>query len=251
MPNGVGAFAQQYVPGAGAAMNTFSSAQHTFSQVSNTFNSATSGQWGRRDGPEGFQEPQPGWMPREFSFSAPESLAQGRLMLSWCGSQLRVLLLKLSTAVHLASTNSTSPTPRVATRVPLNRCMVPDRNRSTEPRRRSTEVRRDRRHRSAMSTMPPPARARDMLRGSTCRRPVRHSSSSSTTEVRPVRLVRPVRRTGVNSTDSSRRLMGIMARITLTAASRRAGTARIISSTVEGIRAGGEQQRFGGGLIRQ
>ena len=66
MPNGVGAFAQQYVPGAGAAMNTYSQAQHKISEVSQTFNTATSGQWGRRDGPDGFQEPQSGYMPREF-----------------------------------------------------------------------------------------------------------------------------------------------------------------------------------------
>ncbi|GAA5823128.1 hypothetical protein JCM3770_005260 [Rhodotorula araucariae] len=89
MPQGVGQFAQQYVPGAGAAINTFNQAQHKISQVSNQFNSATSGQWagGRRDfddgppapggyggggygqlgggggGGAGFQEPQSGYMP--------------------------------------------------------------------------------------------------------------------------------------------------------------------------------------------
>jgi hypothetical protein len=67
MPNGVGSFAQQYVPGAGAAMNTYSQAQHKISQVSQSFNTATSGQFGRRDGPDGFQEPQSGYMPRELS----------------------------------------------------------------------------------------------------------------------------------------------------------------------------------------
>ncbi|POY71751.1 hypothetical protein BMF94_5112 [Rhodotorula taiwanensis] len=63
MPQGVGAFAQQYVPGAGAAMNTFGQAQHTFAQVQHSLNTATSGQWSRRDVGDGFQEPQPGYMP--------------------------------------------------------------------------------------------------------------------------------------------------------------------------------------------
>lgn len=67
MPQGVGAFAQQYVPGAGAAMNTFGQAQHTFAQVQHSLNTATSGQWSRRDVGDGFQEPQPGYMPREPS----------------------------------------------------------------------------------------------------------------------------------------------------------------------------------------
>ncbi|GAA5870617.1 hypothetical protein JCM3774_001704 [Rhodotorula dairenensis] len=65
MPNGVGAFAQQYVPGAGTAMNTYNQVGQKISHVSQTFNTATSGQWsgGRRDGPDGFQEPQSGYMP--------------------------------------------------------------------------------------------------------------------------------------------------------------------------------------------
>ncbi|GJN89194.1 hypothetical protein Rhopal_002172-T1 [Rhodotorula paludigena] len=46
MPHGVGQFAQDHIPGAGSAMNTFHQAQNKFSSVSNAFNSATSGQWG-------------------------------------------------------------------------------------------------------------------------------------------------------------------------------------------------------------
>jgi len=80
MPQGVGAFAQQHVPGAQGAMNTFNQAQHKINQVSGQFNSATSGVWGgggggqhggRRDYDDGqgggFQEPQSGYMPRASS----------------------------------------------------------------------------------------------------------------------------------------------------------------------------------------
>ncbi|KPV75411.1 uncharacterized protein RHOBADRAFT_36269 [Rhodotorula graminis WP1] len=75
MPQGVGAFAQQHVPGAQGAMNTFNQAQHKINHVSNQFNQATSGVWGggggqhggRRDYDDGqsggFQEPQSGYMP--------------------------------------------------------------------------------------------------------------------------------------------------------------------------------------------
>ncbi|GAA5835537.1 hypothetical protein JCM11251_002958 [Rhodosporidiobolus azoricus] len=56
MPQGVGAFAQQHIPGASSAMNTFNSVSDQFSSVQQQFNSATSGhgfggghQGGRRE----------------------------------------------------------------------------------------------------------------------------------------------------------------------------------------------------------
>ncbi|GAA6002538.1 hypothetical protein JCM10207_001169 [Rhodosporidiobolus poonsookiae] len=61
MPQGVGAFAQQHIPGASSAMNSFTQAQNKFNQVSNQFSTATSGVGfgGRRE----FGDGQGGYMP--------------------------------------------------------------------------------------------------------------------------------------------------------------------------------------------
>ena len=144
MPQGVGAFAQQHVPGAASAMNTFNQAQHKVNQVSGQFNQATSGVWGgggghggRRDydeGPQGagFQEPQSGYMPRESTLSFLFDLAhRGGVALSTQGldvsgpgadlaSPPRPLqrwapLLRPCTAARRTTTRLTNRTPRAVT----------------------------------------------------------------------------------------------------------------------------------------
>ncbi|GAA5857550.1 hypothetical protein JCM8547_009336 [Rhodosporidiobolus lusitaniae] len=79
MPQGVGAFAQQHIPGASSAMNTFNSAQQQFQHVSSQFNTATSGVGfggGRREydgsvGAEGGYMPPSGGPPQAVHDGAP------------------------------------------------------------------------------------------------------------------------------------------------------------------------------------
>ncbi|BGP31871.1 hypothetical protein JCM10296v2_003649 [Rhodotorula toruloides] len=63
MPQGVGAFAQQYIPGANSAMNTFNQASNKFSQVQHAFGGPGGGGGGRREFEGGLQEPAQGYMP--------------------------------------------------------------------------------------------------------------------------------------------------------------------------------------------
>ncbi|GAA6027320.1 hypothetical protein JCM8097_002590 [Rhodosporidiobolus ruineniae] len=78
MPQGVGAFAQQHIPGASGVMNTFNQAQQSFNSMSNQFSSATSGVGfgGRRDMDGGYGgEPPAGFMPPQGA--PPQSVHGG------------------------------------------------------------------------------------------------------------------------------------------------------------------------------
>lgn len=113
-------------------MNTYSQAQHKISQVSQSFNTATSGQFGRRDGPDGFQEPQSGYMPREFSVS----VGFPKLSSSWPVSLTTFFLLilsqpperprRLSMEARRTLTSSPSRTPRRVIPVRSSRCTEVD-----------------------------------------------------------------------------------------------------------------------------